>query len=135
MEVQIKHLGQVKFEAGARGHRVLCDQPPAGGGSDGGMTPPEFLLAALGTCAGYYAAEYLKTRSLPAEGLEVRVSAEKVKHPFRLDGFRIEVTAPGLPPEHEAGLKRAVDNCLILHTLQNPPAVETVIHTPAVCAL
>lgn len=134
MEVQVRHLGQVKFEASARGHRVLCDQPTENGGTDGGMTPPEFLLSALATCAGYYAAEYLKTRSLPAEGLEVRVSAEKLKHPFRLGDFRIEVTAPGLPPEHEAGLKRAVDTCLILHTLQNPPAVETVIHAPAGCA-
>ncbi len=77
MEVQIRHLGNVRFEASARGHRVFADQPVENGGSDGGMTPPELLLAALGTCAGHYAAQYLKSRSLAAEGLEVRVSAEK----------------------------------------------------------
>ena len=40
------------------------------------MTPPEFLLAALGTCAGYYAVQYMKARSLACPDLEIKVSAE-----------------------------------------------------------
>ena len=47
MEVTIHHLGDLKFEARARGHRVICDQPPDNGGSDSGMTPPEYLLVSL----------------------------------------------------------------------------------------
>jgi len=89
MEVTVQHLGDVKFEAATRGHRVICDQPPGNGGADSGMTPPEFLLVALGTCAGFYAAQYLKTRALPAAGLEVKVSAEKAMQPARLGSFRI----------------------------------------------
>jgi putative redox protein len=54
MDVRIQHLGKVRFEAGARGHRVISDQPTENGGSDGGMTPPEFLLVSLGTCAGFW---------------------------------------------------------------------------------
>jgi putative redox protein len=131
MEVIIRHLGNVKFEAEARGHRVICDQPPANGGNDEGMTPPEFLLASLGTCAGFYAAQYLKTRSLSVDGLEVKVSAEKALRPARLASFRIEVEAPGLPPEHEAGLLRAVDTCLIRITMLSSPVVATVIRTCA----
>jgi len=69
MEVKVQHLGNVKFEAIARGHRVVCDQPADNGGADSGMTPPEFLLVSLGTCAGFYAAQYLKLHKLPAEGL------------------------------------------------------------------
>ncbi len=134
MEVQVRHLGNVRFEASARGHRAFADQPVENGGSDGGMTPPELMLAALGTCAGHYAAQYLKSRSLAAEGLEVRVSAEKLQRPARLGAFRIEVTAPGLPAEHEAGLKRAVTACLIHNTLLNTPAIETVLHTAALSA-
>ena len=83
MEVIVHHLGGVKFEAAARGHRVICDQPAENHGGDTVMTPPEFMLASLGTCAGYYAAEYLRTRSLPTEGLEVRVTAEKATAPAR----------------------------------------------------
>jgi len=127
MEIKVQYLGQAKFEAAARGHRVLCDQPPANGGSDSGMTPPEFLLVSLGTCAGYYAAEYLKARGLPAGGLEIAVSAEKAKLPARLGSFRIEVVLPALDPQHEAGVLRAVKACLVPNTLVNAPAIETVV--------
>jgi uncharacterized OsmC-like protein len=130
MEVTIQHLGDVKFEASARGYRVICDQPSGNGGSDTGMTPPEYLLVSLGTCAGFYAAQYLKTRSLPNQGLEVKVSAEKAAQPARLAQFRIAVTVPGLDPQHEAGILRAVKACLIHHTLTNPPAIETVVNAP-----
>ena len=94
------------------------------------MTPPELLLASLGTCAGFYAAQYLRNHQLSQHGLEVLIQAEKAAAPARLGSFRIEVTAPGLPAEHmKAGLTRAVNACLIKNTLALPPAIETVIHT------
>jgi len=131
MEVTIQHLGNVKFEATARGHRVICDQPADTGGSDAGMTPPEFLLVSLGTCAGFYAAKYLETRSLSVEGLEVKVSAEKATQPSRIGAFRIEVSLPGLDAAHEAGVLRAVKACLIHNTLLNAPTIQTVVRTRA----
>jgi len=130
MEVEVLHLGDVKFEAIARGHRVICDQPAANGGSDSGMTPPEFLLVSLGTCAGFYAAQYLKARSLPADGLRVKVLAEKATQPARLGHFQIEVAAPELDPQHQAGLLRAVKACLIHNTLLNAPAIDVVLNAP-----
>jgi putative redox protein len=131
MQVTIRHLGDVQFEAEARGHRVLCDQPAENRGSDRGMTPPELFLASLGTCAAYYAAQYLKARSLSTERLEIKVECEKALKPARLAGFRIEVLAPELPAGHEAGLLRAVDACLIRNTLLNTPSVETVVRSCA----
>lgn len=92
------------------------------------MNPPEFLLAALGTCAGFYAVQYLKARSLECPELEIKVSAEKAAQPARLGVFRIEVFAPTLDAKHEAGLLRAVDKCLIRNTLLQAPVVETVVH-------
>ncbi|HUI54403.1 MAG TPA: OsmC family protein [Bryobacteraceae bacterium] len=130
MEVKVQHLGNAKFEATARGHRVVSDQPPSNGGADEAMTPPELLLASLGTCAGFYAAQYLKTRSLATAGLEVKVTAEKATQPARLGTFRIEVTVPGLDPHQEAGVLRAVKACLIHNTLLNAPAIETVVTAP-----
>ena len=131
MEVIVKHLGNVKFEASTRGHRVICDQPPDNGGSDQGMTPPEFLLASLGTCAGFYAAQYLKARNLPADGLQVTVRGDKLLQPARVGQFRIEVFVPGLDAHHEAGILRAVKACLIHNTLLHSPAIETVVRTTA----
>lgn len=124
MDVSTHYLGGSKFEVEARGHRVICDQPRDNGGSDEGMSPPEFLLASLGTCAAYYAAQYLNARNLPAEDLRVRVTAEKGKQPARLKSFQIQVAAPGLEDRHREGVLRAVKSCLIHNTLLGSPVME-----------
>lgn len=131
MEVNVQHLGNARFEVSARGHRLICDQPRENGGSDAGMTPPEFLLVSLGTCAGYYAAEYLKTRGLPSGDLHVRVLAEKAQNPARLGWFRIEVFAPGLDERHRTGISRAVKSCLVHNTLLHTPGIEIAVETEA----
>jgi putative redox protein len=129
MEAIARFQGGVKFEISARGHKVICDQPPANGGADEGMTPPEFLLGSLASCAGFYAAQYLKARGLPAAGLEVRVSAEKALKPARLASFRIELALPELDRAHEEGLVRAAKACLIHHTLETTPQIEFAVLT------
>ena len=94
MEITVEHLGGVQFEIKARQHSIVSDQPPENGGFDEGMTPPELLLASLGSCAGFYAAQFLKKRRLASEGTIVHVLADKVKDPARLDYFRIDVHVP-----------------------------------------
>jgi len=121
----VHFLGGVRFEAEARGHKVMCDQPAENGGGDTGMTPPEFLLASLGTCAGYYAVQYLKARQLSSEGLTVKVEAGKAAQPARMDNFRIVIEVPGLDePRHRDGVIRAARNCLIHNTMLHAPSIE-----------
>jgi putative redox protein len=131
MEAIIRYTDGVKFEADCRGHRLLCDQPADNSGDDAGMSPPEFLLVSLGTCAGFYALQYLRTRSLPLDGLRVRVVAEKSMQPARLGSFRIEVAVPELDAHHREGVLRAVKACLVHNTLLHPPAIETVLTSAA----
>ena len=128
MEVTTQFLGASKFEVTARGHKVICDQPLGNGGTDEGMSPPEFLLASLGTCAAYYAAQYLAARHLRGDDLKVKVSAEKAAHPARLASFHIEVAVTGLDDRHQAGLLRAVKTCLIHNTLLRAPSIEISIN-------
>jgi putative redox protein len=128
MEVSALYLGHSKFEVTARGHVAICDQPIDNGGSDEGMSPPEFLLASLATCAAYYAAEYLEARKLPAEDLQVRVSADKAAQPARLASFHIEVMSPGLDERHQAGILRAAKACLIHNTLLGAPTIEVSVN-------
>ncbi len=94
LEVSVEYLGAVQFEIKARSHVIVCDQPTENGGFDEGMTPPELMLASLGSCVGFYAADYLKRQKLTTEGTKVRVTAEKAKNPSRLDNFKIEVEVP-----------------------------------------
>jgi uncharacterized OsmC-like protein len=94
------------------------------------MTPPEFLLVSLGTCAGYYAAQYLKARSLSADGLRIKVTAEKATQPARIGRLQVFVTTPELNPKDQAGILRAVKSCLIHATLPNAPVVDIVLNAP-----
>jgi uncharacterized OsmC-like protein len=125
MEVTVEHLGAVQFEIKARQHTIACDQPPENGGYDEGMTPPELLLASLASCAGFYAAQYLRRFRLASAGTQVRVIADKVKEPApRMDNFRIEIETPAdLSDQHRAGVERAVHQCLIHNTLLHPPKI------------
>lgn len=125
MEVKITHLDQVKFAIHSRSHSIICDQPAENGGTDSGMTPPEFLLASLGSCAAFYAVQYLRTRNLDDRGVEVTVTAEKLKQPARIGDFRIQVSCPViLTEEQEQGVMRSVHHCLVHNTLLNPPEIN-----------
>src|SRR5215472_14341826 len=124
MEVVVEHLGGVQFEVKARAHAIISDQPLENGGFDEGMSPPELLLASLGSCAGFYAAQYLRKHHLGHEGTRVRVFAEKAQTPPRLAAFRIEVDVPfSLSSEHQEGIESAVHQCLIHNTLLYPPQI------------
>jgi uncharacterized OsmC-like protein len=135
MEVKITHLDQVKFNIQARSHAIVCDQPAENGGEDSGMTPPELLLASLGSCAAFYAVQYLKTRNLmesdvAQSGVEVTVTAEKLKQPARLGNFRIQVVSPvSLTEEQTEGLMRSVHHCLIHNTLLSPSEIAIELAT------
>jgi uncharacterized OsmC-like protein len=131
MEIKVRQLKGVQFAVEARTHTVICDQPQDNGGTDEGITPPEFLLASLGSCAAFYAAQYLRTRGLADGGVEVRVHAEKLKAPARLGNFQVEVTSPvPLTAEQREAMMRSVHACLIHNTLMNPPQIEIELRTP-----
>ncbi len=131
MEVTVEHLGALQFEIKARQHAIVSGLPPEDGGHDEGMTPPELLLASLGSCAGFYAAHYLRKHNLATEGTRVRVTADKLKDPARLDNFRIVIEAPAaLTGQHRAGVENAVHHCLVHNTLLHPPSMAVEIAPP-----
>jgi uncharacterized OsmC-like protein len=128
MEVTVNHLGAVQFEIQCREHTLISDQPDQNGGFNEGITPPEFLLAALGSCAAYYAVEYLKARNLDAGGTRVKVTAEKAKSPARMDNFKIQLeVASELSDDQKQGILRAVDKCLVHNTLLHTPRITTEV--------
>ena len=126
MEVTVEHLGSVQFEIKTRGHSIISDQPVADGGFDEGMTPPELLLASLGSCAAFYAAQYMRKHKLATEGARVSIRCEKVKDPVpRMTNFVIDVAAPvELTAEDRNGIHEAVGQCLVHNTLLHRPKIS-----------
>lgn|SRR5262252_1475305 len=132
MEVSVEHLGGVQFEIKARQHTIVCDQPSKNGGYDEGMTPPELLLASLGSCAGLYTAMYLKKHKLATEGTRVHATAEKATAPARLEDFHITVQVPAeFSDDDKRGIEEAVHQCLIHNTLLNPPKISLEVQSVA----
>src|SRR5215470_16840060 len=128
MEVQVEHLGALQFEIKARQHTIVSDQPAENGGFDEDMTPPELLLASLGSCAAFYAARYLRKHHLAAEGTLVRVTADKAKDPARLDNFRVVFELPcELSQKDREGIEDSVHHCLIHNTLLHAPKINVEI--------
>jgi len=125
MKVDVDYLGATQFEIRARNHVIISDQPANNGGFDEGMTPPELLLASLGSCAAYYAVEYLNANRLPSKGLRVSVTAQKASSPPRLAAFEIEIEAPNLEARHQEGVLRSAKKCLIHNTLVAGAEVKT----------
>lgn len=137
MEVRVKQTEGVRFSVKARTHELVSDQPAENGGNDEGMTPPEMLLGALGSCAAYYAVEYLRARKLADTGVRVNVTAEKLKQPARLGNYVVTISCPvPLSETHNEGLLRAVHLCLIHNSLASPARirVETPVVSPPVLA-
>jgi putative redox protein len=130
MQVKVSQVEGVKFAVNARTHAIVCDQPVENGGADSGMTPPELLLASLGSCAAYYAAEYFRTRNLATGGVEVEVTADKLLKPARLGNFHIRVVSPvALTAAQTEAMIRCVHSCLVHNTLLSQPdiAIEATI--------
>ncbi len=120
-----------RFLATARGHQVVTDQPLEEGGSDAGMTPPELFLASLGSCAAYYAMEYLLARNVGVDGLHVRVKGAKAGRPVRIAEIEIEIHEPfDFDDKVQQGLAAAVRLCLIHNTLIDPPHIEIHVCEP-----
>jgi uncharacterized OsmC-like protein len=128
LQAKITYLDGVQFEVTAGGHTIVCDQPRENAGKDAGMAPPELLLASLGSCAAYYAVEYLRARNLSATGLIIAVTAEKAQQPPRLANFVIMLNIPDLIEQrHRDGVLRAVKVCLVHNTLIHSPTIRVEI--------
>jgi len=79
--MKITHIDQVKFAIQARSHTVICDQPAENGGGDAGMTPPEFLVGVAGFLRCFLCRAVPEDPNLAESGVEVSVTAEKLKSP------------------------------------------------------
>ena len=113
MEITLHYIEGARFSSEAGKHRVVVDQPAEDGATDQGMTPAEMLLTALGSCVGQHVAQYLKLRSLPSQGLRIRVGAERSTRPLQLDDFRVEIVAPGLTERQLRALEKTLPSGLV----------------------
>ncbi|MFH9347958.1 OsmC family protein [Kitasatospora sp. NPDC017646] len=117
------------YAIGVRSHALAVDQPVDAGGADSAPTPVELCASALASCTAHYAGGYLDRHGLGRDGLHVTADYTMAQdRPARIASVSIEVTAPDLPPEREAGLLAVVRHCTVKNTLDHPPDVRVSLN-------
>jgi putative redox protein len=113
----------------ARTHVIDLDEPAEVGGANGGPTPYEALLGALGACTAMTLRMYADRKGWPLEGAQVRLRSARAHAPdceqcetaevgpHRIER-RIELEGP-LTEEQRARLLLIADRCPVKQTLEH----------------
>ena len=124
-----------RTEVEVGGHRLVVDEPIAVGGTDGGPTPYEMLLAGLGACTAMTLRLYADRRKWPLERARISLRHRKVhaqdcadcdRKPTRMDLVERIITLDGaLTDEQRAKLLEIAERCPVHQTLQGKIQVNT----------
>jgi uncharacterized OsmC-like protein/alpha/beta superfamily hydrolase len=117
-------------------HRLFADEPVSAGGLDTGLSPYDFLGAALGACTSMTMRLYAERKNIPATGFAVRVSHGKVHaedcadcgegRQGRIDRFERIVTIEGdVGEDDRRKLMEIADKCPVHRTLEASSVIVT----------
>jgi uncharacterized OsmC-like protein/predicted DsbA family dithiol-disulfide isomerase len=105
-------------------HQLVSDLPAGDGGQDGGPSPYDLLLSALGACTAMTVRWAADKHKLPLRGVEVRLSQSRGTAGEHL--FRRSITIDGdLGDAQREVLLRAADHCPVARTLEGEIRIET----------
>ncbi len=128
MEVKAKYIGQQKFIAQTQNHKIIIDQPKDKGGTDEGMNPLEVFLAALASCAGFYAKNYCQNSGIETKDLEITVSSSLASDkPMRFQDIKVKISLGDNIADRKDPLLAFVKNCPVHNTIKSNPVIQFII--------
>lgn len=120
-KVEVRHKEKMLFEVSSKDYTFTVD-------TDGkGVTPPDALLASIGSCLGVYIRKYAQGAKLALENFSITVEAEFSKDGplcFRKIQVSIDLKGASLDERRKQALAEFVKNCPVHNTLKAGPAVE-----------
>ena len=118
--VDVVNSGSSSFEVRSKDGQFTVD-------TDGkGITPPDTLLAGLGTCFGVYVRKYCEGAKIPLNGFSISVDADFAKERpvcFRQIRIALDLDGLSLDERRKASLLGFVKNCPVHNTLKNDPEI------------
>jgi uncharacterized OsmC-like protein len=127
--LRVVHQAGDRFEIQIGGHRLVCDQPVAEGGSDQGPTPTELFVGSLAACAAHYARRFLARHQIDPGGLRVDAGyTMSTDRPARVDAIdlRLVVDEP-LTEARRKALLAVVDHCTVHNSIRIRPEVRITL--------
>ncbi len=138
VSIDAAQIDGFKIEVKARQHVAYVDQPPAGGGTDSGPTPLEYLFFSLASCIVTIGHVVAKQKQLPVRKIEVTVEGDLNTDVFlgknteERAGFtgitvHTKIDADMTREEKEAFLHEVDVRCPISDNIHNLTPIEFVV--------
>jgi uncharacterized OsmC-like protein len=124
-QAEINSKGAYVFRVRSKGYEFTVD---AKGGV--GVTPPDALLASLGSCIGVYVQKYAEGARLSLADFTVKVDAELSSEPpvsFKSIYVSLDLKGLILDERRQRALLDFVKNCPVHNTLKADPKVDIKI--------
>ena len=120
-KVEIVNKGDTVFEIKSKDYEFKVDTHGKG------ITPPDTLLASLGSCMGVYIRKYAEGSKLNLENFKVDVSAELSKESplcFKQINVDIDLKSCSIDERRQRALLEFIKNCPAHNTLKANPLIE-----------
>ena len=124
-KVEITSKGNYRFSVKSKDASFDVD---AKGGS--ALTPPDVLLASLGSCVGVYIRKYADGAKIGLDAFDVTVEGDLGSEaPYRFRQIKVSVDLKGsaLDDRRKTALLEFVKNCPIHNTLKGSPDIEMTL--------
>jgi putative redox protein len=136
--VDARQIDGFTIECQARNHKVIVDQPLAGGGQDCGPNPLEYLFFSLAGCIITIGHIIAKQRQLPIRNIQVRVEGDldtavlmgkstEVRAGFSAIRVITSIDADMTQAEKEQFLKDVDARCPISDNIHSLTPIELVV--------
>lgn len=125
MDMQISFTGNKKVAATYKGFTIETDQPVGGGGDGTALSPFDLFVVSLGTCAGFFALQFMQQRDIPTEGSGLGLSITRDPESHLVSKLKIDIQLPpDFPEKYKPAIIRAAETCTVKRHLDNPPQIE-----------
>jgi len=123
-KVKVSNSGTSTFNVESKDYKFIIDT------KGGGITPPDTLLASMGSCIGVYIKKYSEGSNLGLVNFDIIVEAEFSKEPpicFKEISVSIDLKEIKLEERRKKALLEFIKNCPVHNTLINKPDVNLEI--------
>lgn len=124
-QVNIANRGDYLFKVDSRNYEFDVDMKGLKG-----ITPPDILLASLGTCVGVYLRKYLEGAKLDIGEFDIIVNAEFSKERpicFKQIDVLVDLKGAEIEQQRHDAMIAFMKNCPIHHTLKENPQIDISI--------